>query len=156
LRVGFVEWPEGLEPYGSEWRNVTNRLADAQLEMLITNELPFGPWIADRKPFDRETAQASIDAHAAGFDALAGLAIPAIVQIGFSTRLSLSKMAGHERSIRNNISPRSLAGMKRVGMNRTEMVSIRPMCLACVWASCCAPTRCSMSTPDIMGGKAPC
>jgi N-carbamoylputrescine amidase len=79
LRVGFVEWPEGLEPFGSEWRNITKRLADARLEMLITNELPFGPWIADRKPFDRETAQASIDAHTAGFDALAGLAIPAIV-----------------------------------------------------------------------------
>ena len=79
MRVGFVEWPEGLEPYGSEWAKITSGLADAQLEMLITNELPFGPWIADRKPFDRETAQASIDAHAAGFDALTELAIPAIL-----------------------------------------------------------------------------
>ena len=79
MRVGFVEWPEGLEPYGSEWVKITSRVADAQVEMLITNELPFGPWIADRKPFDRETARASIDAHTAGFDALAELAIPAIL-----------------------------------------------------------------------------
>lgn len=79
MRVGFVEWPEGLEPYGPEWSKITNCLADAKLEMLITNELPFGPWIADRKPFDRETAQASIDTHAKGFDALAELGIPAIV-----------------------------------------------------------------------------
>ncbi|WP_245427495.1 carbon-nitrogen hydrolase family protein [Pleomorphomonas carboxyditropha] len=79
MRVGFVEWPEGLEPYGPEWLEIANRLADAQVEMLITNELPFGPWIADRRPFDRETAQASADAHVRGFDALAKLAIPAIL-----------------------------------------------------------------------------
>ncbi len=79
MRVGFVEWPEGLAPHGQEWSSITSGLADAQVEMLITNELPFGPWIADRKPFDRQTAQASIDAHAVGLDALAGLAIPAIL-----------------------------------------------------------------------------
>ncbi|KAK9327253.1 carbon-nitrogen hydrolase [Lipomyces starkeyi] len=58
---------------------ITSRLADAQLDILITNELPFGPWIADRKPFDRQTAQASIDVHAVGLDALAELNIPSIV-----------------------------------------------------------------------------
>ena len=79
MRVGFVEWPEGLEPYGSRWIEIADRLADAQVELLITNELPFGPWIADHKPFDRETAQASIDAHAAGIEALMELAIPAIL-----------------------------------------------------------------------------
>ena len=79
MRVGFVEWPEELAPYGSEWAGIASRLADARVEMLITNELPFGPWIADRKPFDRRAAQASIDAHAAGFEALAELGIPAIV-----------------------------------------------------------------------------
>ncbi|KAK9333508.1 carbon-nitrogen hydrolase [Lipomyces starkeyi] len=79
MRVGFVEWPEGLEPYGSEWVKITSRLADAQLDILITNELPFDPWIADRKPFDRQTAQASIDVHAVGLDALAELNIPSIV-----------------------------------------------------------------------------
>lgn len=79
MRVGFVEWPEGLEPYGPQWGEITNRLADARLDMLITNELPFGPWIADRRPFDREVAQACIDIHAEGLDALRGLGIPAIV-----------------------------------------------------------------------------
>lgn len=79
LRVGFVEWPEGLEPYTSEWGEITRHLAGSQLDMLIANELPFGAWIADRKPLDPETAQVSIEAHARGFDALAKLAIPAIV-----------------------------------------------------------------------------
>lgn len=79
MRVGFVEWPEGLEPYGSEWVEIAGRLADAQVELLITNELPFGPWIADRRPFDREAAQASVDAHEAGLDALEALGVPAIV-----------------------------------------------------------------------------
>lgn len=79
MRVGFVEWPEGLEPHGPEWAEIADRLADARLEMLVTNELPFGPWIADRIPFDRETAQASIDIHAAGLGALAATGIPAIL-----------------------------------------------------------------------------
>lgn len=79
MRVGFVEWPEGFEPDSPEWSRIANRLADARLDILITNELPFGPWIADRKPFDRKIAQASIDAHVRGFDALAELSIPAVV-----------------------------------------------------------------------------
>lgn len=79
MRVGFVEWPEELEPDTSQWDAIANRLAATQVELLITNELPFGPWIAGSKPFDRATAQASIDTHAAGIDALMQLPVSAIV-----------------------------------------------------------------------------
>lgn len=78
-RVGFVEWPEGLEPVGAGWAEIAGRLVDAQLDLLITNELPFGHWIADRQLFDRDSAQVSVDAHAEGFAALMQLGIPAIV-----------------------------------------------------------------------------
>lgn len=79
MRVGFVEWPEGLEPDSTAWGEIADRLAEAEVDLLITNELPFGPWIADRRPFDRETAQAGVDAHAAGIAALAQLGIPAVL-----------------------------------------------------------------------------
>jgi N-carbamoylputrescine amidase len=79
VRVGFVEWPEGLEPYGPAWAEIEGRIANAQVDLLITNELPFGPWIAERKQFDRAIAQASIEAHAAGLDALESLRIPAVL-----------------------------------------------------------------------------
>lgn len=79
MRVGFVEWPEGLAPQGSEWEAIAGRLAAAGLDLLITNELPFGPWIADTTQFDRDAAEASLEAHAAGFEALGRLAIPAVI-----------------------------------------------------------------------------
>lgn len=66
-------------PASSEWPEIVKGLADAQVELLITNELPFGPWIAEQEVFDREAAQTSIDAHAIGIDALAELAIPAVL-----------------------------------------------------------------------------
>jgi N-carbamoylputrescine amidase len=79
MRVGFCEWPEGLEPTGSEWRRIADQLADARPDLLITNELPFGPWIADQETFHRDRAGESIEVHAKGFDALMQLAIPTIV-----------------------------------------------------------------------------
>lgn len=131
LRVGFVEWPEGLEPYDSQWAKITDHLAAARLEMLITNELPFGPWIADRKPYNRETAQASIDAHARAFDALKELAIPAIVSsrpVWSADRLQNQAVAiegGEARTIHTKqYSPRKPAGMKRVGMRQARIVLI--------------------------------
>ena len=79
MRVGFVEWPDGLAPDGADWAEIEERIGDARVDLLITNELPFGPWIAERKPFDRAIAQASIDAHVAGLAALESLRIPAIL-----------------------------------------------------------------------------
>jgi N-carbamoylputrescine amidase len=103
LRVGFVEWPEGLEPGGSQWGKIADRLADARLDLLVTNELPFGTWIADRKDFDRDSAEASLKAHADGFDALMRLAIPAIVSsrpVWASDRLLNQAVAIEGRSVR--------------------------------------------------------
>lgn len=79
MRVGFVEWPEDLEPGSPEWRRIASQVTDARPDLLITNELPFGSWIADQPEFDARVAQDSVAAHARGRDALAALGIPAIL-----------------------------------------------------------------------------
>ncbi|MBN9232303.1 MULTISPECIES: carbon-nitrogen hydrolase family protein [Phyllobacteriaceae] len=79
MRVAFVEWPEALEANSAEWDGIADRLIAARPDILITNELPFGHWIAEQPAFDAEHSQQSIDAHEKGLEALAGLGIPAIL-----------------------------------------------------------------------------
>lgn len=79
MRVGFVEWPEALEPLGSEWIKLADLVAGVHIDLLVTNELPFGRWIAADAAFDRQVAQASIDVHRAGLDSLSKLDVPAIL-----------------------------------------------------------------------------
>ena len=83
VRVGFVEWPEGLAAAGAQWDQLKNSVAAARPDILLTNELPFGPWVADADTFSRDAAQHSIDFHERGLAALTslgtGLAIPAVI-----------------------------------------------------------------------------
>jgi N-carbamoylputrescine amidase len=79
MRVGFVEWPDGLLPDSVEWRRVAVEVAHARLQILVTNELPFGDWVAREPIFDRKAAQASVDLHDHGLQALSALSVPSII-----------------------------------------------------------------------------
>ena len=79
MRVGFVEWPEDLKAQSAEWTVIASRITDARPDILITNELPFGHWIATQPKFNASLAQKSINAHTMGLDALAALGVPAIL-----------------------------------------------------------------------------
>lgn len=79
VRVGFVQWPEALEPLGSNWAMIGELVARAHVDLLVTNELPFGRWIAAEAAFDSQVAQASIDVHSAGMDAFSQLDVSAIL-----------------------------------------------------------------------------
>lgn len=79
LRIAFVEWPEGLSVRDSRWSHLKDSLAAARPDLLVTNELPFGPWIAEGAVFSEEEAQRSIGAHEEGLSGLIGLNLPAII-----------------------------------------------------------------------------
>jgi N-carbamoylputrescine amidase len=79
MRVGFVEWPEGLEPQSAEWNRIADLVAGARIDLLVTNELPFGSWIAAERSFTRRAAQASVDVHNAGLTSLCELDVPAVL-----------------------------------------------------------------------------
>jgi N-carbamoylputrescine amidase len=79
MRVGFVEWPENLIADSDQWLSLGEDLSKANVDILVTNELPFGPWMASTPDFDPKMAEYSIECHRAGAAALERLNIPAII-----------------------------------------------------------------------------
>ena len=59
LRITFVEWPEALTPTNprceSQWLELKNSVTAARPDILVTNELPFGPWLADARRLFRRS-----------------------------------------------------------------------------------------------------
>ena len=54
MRVGFVQWPDGLAPHSEVWSALAADVARSAPEVLITNEMPFGPWLAASPNFDAD------------------------------------------------------------------------------------------------------
>ena len=79
LRVAFVEWPEGLSTGNDEWRALKDSVTAAHPDILITNELPFGPWIAEKEIFSGDEARVSVRAHERGLEGLVDLDLPAVI-----------------------------------------------------------------------------
>jgi N-carbamoylputrescine amidase len=79
MRIAFVEWPEALLTDGAPWGDLKAAVTAARPDILLTNELPFGPWIAESAAFSDEAAQLSIHAHEAGLVELIDLGLPAVI-----------------------------------------------------------------------------
>jgi len=79
MRVGFVQWPDGLFPNTELWTALAADVARSAPEILITNEMPFGPWLAASPSFDATRAQESIRLHEDGMKALHALRVPMVI-----------------------------------------------------------------------------
>ena len=79
LRIAFVEWPEALSTDDAPWRKLSDSVTAARPDILVTNELPFGPWLADAAVFSEAAAHLSLRAHEKGLEGLIDLNLPAIV-----------------------------------------------------------------------------
>src|SRR5882672_6879004 len=79
LRIGFVEWPEALSTDDAPWRKLRDSVTAARPDILVTNELPFGPWLADAAVFSEAEAHLSLCAHEKGLEGLIDLDLPAVV-----------------------------------------------------------------------------
>lgn len=78
-RVSVVEWQDGLLPASSEWDRIKREVDQAQPDILITNEMPFGLWAPTAVPYDREVAARWADLHEAAIRDLASLGVAKIV-----------------------------------------------------------------------------
>jgi N-carbamoylputrescine amidase len=47
LKVAFVEWPEALSTEDAQWRELKDAVIAARPDILVSNELPFGEWLAE-------------------------------------------------------------------------------------------------------------
>jgi N-carbamoylputrescine amidase len=79
LRIAFVEWPEALSTTDSRWSQLRTSVIAARPDILITNELPFGTWIAEGASFREPDAQSSLRAHEEGLRGLIDLNLPAVI-----------------------------------------------------------------------------
>jgi N-carbamoylputrescine amidase len=78
-RVGFVEWPDGLDVKSAAWAEIKARVADLAPDILVTNEMPFGEWLPVDRNYSEDAARHWADLHERGLDALRELRLPAIV-----------------------------------------------------------------------------
>jgi N-carbamoylputrescine amidase len=79
LRIAFVEWPEALSAGNAQWKELKDSVAAAQPDILVTNELPFGPWLAESAVFSPDEAHRSLRAHEKGLEGLIDLDLPAVI-----------------------------------------------------------------------------
>lgn len=79
LRIAFVEWPDNLSTNHPRWRELKEAVAAARPDILVTNEMPFGPWIAEGAVFSQNEAALSVSAHEKGIEGLISLGIPAVI-----------------------------------------------------------------------------
>jgi len=79
LCIAFVEWPEGLSTCDAQWSQLKDSVTAAQPDILLTNELPFGPWLADAAVFTEQAADLSLRAHEEGLEGLIDLGLPAVI-----------------------------------------------------------------------------
>lgn len=103
LRVAFVEWPEGLSADHPQWNELKDAVGAAHADILVTNELPFGPWLAGHAPFSRDDAERSTRAHERGLEALIDLRIPAVISsrpVQNGTRLANEAFALENGAVR--------------------------------------------------------
>src|SRR5690348_317221 len=79
LLIAFVEWPEALSTDHPQWSKLKADVTALRPDILITNELPFGPWIAESGVFSEDEARHSIRVHEEGLEGLIDLNLPAVI-----------------------------------------------------------------------------
>ncbi|MBI4730189.1 MAG: carbon-nitrogen hydrolase family protein [Acidobacteria bacterium] len=79
VRVAVIEADPTLEPGTGAWDGLAKRTAESGADLLVLNELPFGPWIATLQEFEQIRWERAVAAHARAVAALGTLGSPAIV-----------------------------------------------------------------------------
>ncbi len=79
MRIAFVEWPDALSTTDARWHELKESVNAVRADILVTNELPFGHWLADSAVFSEAEARISLRAHEKGLEELIALALPAVI-----------------------------------------------------------------------------
>lgn len=79
MRVALMQGSDGLTAGGPAWDRLEAAIRAAQPDILVTNEMPFGRWLAEAPVFDTVAAAASVAAHEAGLEALRALGVPVVL-----------------------------------------------------------------------------
>jgi N-carbamoylputrescine amidase len=105
MKISFVQWPTQLHAGDQAWQSVATQVQQAKPDVLVTNEMPFGSWLASAQQWDAAQARQSIQAHDEGVRALQVLGVPwvlssrpVMVESGAEARLANEAFALHRGS----------------------------------------------------------
>ena len=79
VRVAVGEMPPDLRAGTPEWDDLAERLAATQADLVVLNELPFGPWLPSSDDFDQGAFDAAVEAHDQAIERLGELGVPNVV-----------------------------------------------------------------------------
>jgi N-carbamoylputrescine amidase len=73
LKLTVCQLPTNLSPEDPVWADFGRRLEEAQADLAVLNEMPFGRWLAGERYYDSHLAKASVKAHEAALPVLRAL-----------------------------------------------------------------------------------
>lgn len=79
MRVAMMQGSDRLTADGPAWERLAALVRAARPDLLVTNEMPFGVWLAQADTFDGVAAATSVAAHEVGLEALRGLGVPVVL-----------------------------------------------------------------------------
>jgi N-carbamoylputrescine amidase len=89
--IAYVQWPDNLLAHGPEWDAIRRSVDAARADILVTNEMPFGPWAAQHPAFDAAAAARSVELHEKALAARGDLGAGAVISsrpVAFDGRLA--------------------------------------------------------------------
>lgn len=70
MKFAVCQLPTNLAPHHPEWADFNRRVETSQADLVVLNEMPFGPWVASRASYDKDLAAGSVEAHELALAAL--------------------------------------------------------------------------------------
>ena len=78
-KIAYVEWQDGLIHDTEEWQTIADHVKNANADILVTNEMPFGAWRPTGKSYDAVEALTWQNEHEQAIEALMKLDVGAVI-----------------------------------------------------------------------------
>ena len=78
MNLSVCQLPDGLSPDHPAWADLLRRIEIDRPDLAVLNEMPFGPWVANRETFDPAQAKATVQDHERALPALLNMATPVL------------------------------------------------------------------------------
>lgn len=79
VRIAACETPAELLPGSKDWKSLAQRVRNAHADILLLNEMPFGPWIAAGEKRDPVRLRHSCRFHEQGLILFPELGVPVVL-----------------------------------------------------------------------------
>jgi N-carbamoylputrescine amidase len=73
MKLAIFDGAVALKPGDADWFNLRRQIDNVDADIVLTNEMPFGEWLASSEQFDAKRAENSTLLHDEGLDALRNL-----------------------------------------------------------------------------------